>query len=96
MVLCEKGSLGGEQSSRNWGWVRVMGRDSREIPLAIASLKIWDTLDVRVGGETGFRRSGILYIPGTEQDFANRGLGWRTRGFTASIAARSVRTSPRR
>ncbi|MEK1928152.1 MAG: FAD-dependent oxidoreductase, partial [Rhizobium giardinii] len=23
VVLCEKGALGGEQSSRNWGWVRV-------------------------------------------------------------------------
>ncbi|WP_046116561.1 NAD(P)/FAD-dependent oxidoreductase [Ensifer aridi] len=72
VVLCEKGVLGGEQSSRNWGWVRVMGRDRREIPLAIAALKIWDTLDARVGGETGFRRSGILYISETEQDIANR------------------------
>ncbi|MDX0321878.1 FAD-dependent oxidoreductase [Sinorhizobium meliloti] len=36
------------------------------------ALKIWDTLDARVGGETGFRRSGILYISETEQDVANR------------------------
>ncbi len=72
VVLCEKGVLGGEQSSRNWGWVRVMGRDRREIPLAMAALKIWDTLDTRVGGQTGFRRSGILYISETEQDVANR------------------------
>ncbi|WEX77112.1 FAD-binding oxidoreductase [Sinorhizobium numidicum] len=72
VVLCEKGILGGEQSSRNWGWVRVMGRDRREIPLAMASLKIWDTLDARVGGETGFRRSGILYISETEEDITNR------------------------
>ncbi|MCO5961375.1 NAD(P)/FAD-dependent oxidoreductase [Sinorhizobium meliloti] len=72
VVLCEKGVLGGEQSSRNWGWVRVMGRDRREIPLAMEALKIWDTLDARVGGETGFRRSGILYISETEQDVASR------------------------
>ena len=26
VVLCEKGELGGEQSSRNWGWVRKQGR----------------------------------------------------------------------
>ncbi|OLP57338.1 D-amino-acid oxidase [Rhizobium rhizosphaerae] len=71
-VLCEKGVLGGEQSSRNWGWVRVMGRDRREIPLAIEALKIWDGLDARVKGETGFRRAGILYISETEQDVANR------------------------
>ncbi|WP_421872901.1 NAD(P)/FAD-dependent oxidoreductase [Pararhizobium sp.] len=72
VVLCEKGVLGGEQSSRNWGWVRVMGRDRREIPLAIEALKIWDGLDARVGGETGFHRSGILYISETETDIANR------------------------
>ena len=27
VTLCEKGRIGGEQSSRNWGWVRTMGRD---------------------------------------------------------------------
>ncbi|HTO33766.1 MAG TPA: FAD-binding oxidoreductase [Pararhizobium sp.] len=72
VVLCEKGALGGEQSSRNWGWVRVMGRDRREIPLAIEAQKIWDGLDVRVGGNTGFRRSGILYIAETERDLSNQ------------------------
>ncbi|OCP05485.1 MULTISPECIES: FAD-binding oxidoreductase [unclassified Ensifer] len=72
VVLCEKGMPGAEQSSRNWGWVRVMGRDEREIPLAIEALRIWDTLDARVSGETGFRRSGILYISENERDVANR------------------------
>ena len=32
VVLCEKGHIAGEQSSRNWGWCRKMGRDPREIP----------------------------------------------------------------
>ena len=31
VVLCEKGTIGEEQSSRNWGWVRKMGRDIREM-----------------------------------------------------------------
>ena len=35
VVLCEKGLLAGEQSSRNWGWVRKTGRDLREVPLII-------------------------------------------------------------
>ncbi|MEY9828228.1 glycine/D-amino acid oxidase-like deaminating enzyme [Sinorhizobium fredii] len=89
VVLCEKGALGGEQSSRNWGWVRVMGRDRREIPLAIAALKIWDTLDQRVGGETGFRRSGILYISETEQDIANRDA-WLTLAKPHGVDSRQV------
>src|SRR5207237_3983380 len=61
-VLCEKGHIAGEQSSRNWGWVRKMGRDPREIPLIIESLRIWERLDKMVEAETGFRRSGILYL----------------------------------
>ena len=32
VTLCEKGEIGGEQSSRNWGWCRQQGRDPREIP----------------------------------------------------------------
>ncbi|GMQ76407.1 MAG: hypothetical protein BMS9Abin01_1684 [Gammaproteobacteria bacterium] len=30
VLLCEKGRVAGEQSSRNWGWVRQQGRDSAE------------------------------------------------------------------
>lgn len=41
VALCEKGVIAGEQSSRNWGWCRQMGRDPREIPLAIESLSLW-------------------------------------------------------
>src|SRR5581483_2290577 len=61
VVLCEKGEIGGEQSSRNWGWVRKMGRDPRELPLIIESLRLWEGLNARIGGESGFRRAGILY-----------------------------------
>ena len=28
-VLCEKGRIAGEQSSRNWGWIRKQSRDAR-------------------------------------------------------------------
>ena len=38
VVVCEKGLVGAEQSSRNWGWVRQMGRDEAELPLTIAGL----------------------------------------------------------
>ena len=41
VVLCEKGHIAGEQSSRNWGWCRKMARDPREIPLVIESLRLW-------------------------------------------------------
>ncbi len=56
VVLCEKGIIAGEQSSRNWGWCRQMGRDPREIPLAKLSLNLWGKMNERTGGETGFRQ----------------------------------------
>ena len=72
VVLCEKGIIAGEQSSRNWGWCRSMGRDPREIPLMVESLKIWRGLNARIGAETGFRQRGTLYICPDEQAYAKR------------------------
>ncbi len=70
VVLCEKGRIGGEQSSRNWGWCRTMGRDEAEIPLAIESLKLWRGMDARTGRDTGFRTPGIMYLCETETEVA--------------------------
>ncbi|PJF09221.1 FAD-binding oxidoreductase [Pseudorhodobacter sp. MZDSW-24AT] len=61
VVILEKGRIGAEQSGRNWGWVRRMGRARAEYPLGIASLRLWDGLNARTGHDTGFRRSGIVY-----------------------------------
>ena len=56
VALCEKGHIAGEQSSRNWGWCRKMGRDPRELPLIIESLRLWQGMNQRVEAETGFRQ----------------------------------------
>ncbi|MFL5281916.1 MAG: NAD(P)/FAD-dependent oxidoreductase [Rhodopila sp.] len=72
VVLCEKGEIAAEQSSRNWGWCRQMARDPRELPLAQEALRIWPELNALVGAETGFRRSGIAYLCRTPQDLAHR------------------------
>ena len=70
VVLCEKGTIAAEQSSRNWGWVRKMGRDPRELPLIIESLRLWEGLNQRTGAETGFRKAGILYANADEAEVA--------------------------
>jgi glycine/D-amino acid oxidase-like deaminating enzyme len=72
VVLCEKGVIAGEQSSRNWGWCRSMGRDPREIPLMLESLSIWRGLNDRINDETGFRQTGTLYICPDEAAYAKR------------------------
>jgi glycine/D-amino acid oxidase-like deaminating enzyme len=68
VALCEKGHVGGEQSSRNWGWCRKMGRDLAEIPLAIESLRLWEQMNARTGAETGFRQTGIVYLSESDRD----------------------------
>ena len=72
VLLCEKGEIGAEQSSRNWGWTRVMGRDAREIPLGMASLALWRRMNEITGGETGFRQCGIVYLCETRKEMEER------------------------
>src|SRR5215470_6587626 len=69
-VLCEKGHIAGEQSSRNWGWCRKMGRDPRELPLIIESLRLWQGMNQMVEAETGFRQAGIMYLAQTQPELA--------------------------
>jgi glycine/D-amino acid oxidase-like deaminating enzyme len=71
VVLCEKGRIAGEQSSRNWGWVRNQGRDPRELALTTRSLEMWRGMNERLGEEVGFRTCGILYLDKTEKDLAS-------------------------
>lgn len=70
VAVCEKGLIGAEQSARNWGWVRQMGRDAAELPLAIESLRLWRGMNERINGETGFRQAGIAYLCETDADVA--------------------------
>src|SRR5882724_7469686 len=70
VVLCEKGHIAGEQSSRNWGWCRKTRRDPREIPLIIESMRLWEDMNRTVEAETGFRQTGILFAVETDQEIA--------------------------
>jgi glycine/D-amino acid oxidase-like deaminating enzyme len=88
VVLCEKGEIAGEQSSRNWGWCRKMGRDLREIPLAIEALKLWPEMNSLVGAETGFRRSGIVYLCRTQKELAKREAWLEHVGKPAGVDSR--------
>lgn len=62
VALLEKGVVAGEQSSRNWGWCRVLNRDEREIPLMQHSMGLWDSLPAEIGADMGFRRAGLTYV----------------------------------
>ena len=90
VALCEKGRIGGEQSSRNWGWCRTMGRGSREIPLAIESLRLWRGMNARTSRETGFREAGIVYLCETEQEVAAQ-EAWLAEARQYQVDARLLR-----
>jgi glycine/D-amino acid oxidase-like deaminating enzyme len=68
VALCEKGHIAGEQSSRNWGWCRKMGRDPRELPLIIESLRLWQGMNEMLEAETGYRQAGIMYLAETQAE----------------------------
>ena len=70
VIVCEKGKVAGEQSSRNWGWVRQQGRDEAEIPIMMESMRIWDGLAAEIGADLGFRREGSLYLCENEAEIA--------------------------
>ncbi|KQT69043.1 MULTISPECIES: NAD(P)/FAD-dependent oxidoreductase [unclassified Aureimonas] len=70
VALCEKGGIGHEQSSRNWGWVRISRRDPREVPLMAEALRLWQGLDERIGRPTGYKRAGIVFTCADEKSLA--------------------------
>ena len=67
VVLCEKGHIACEQSSRNWGWIRKQGRDVRELPMMIESHRIWQTFEQETGEDVGYSEGGCYYLAASEK-----------------------------
>ena len=74
-VLLEKGIIAGEQSSRNWGWVRMSRRDPREVDLMAASIRLWEGLADRVEYDVGYRQCGIV-VPFYSESFKREYVEW--------------------
>ncbi len=66
VALCEKGRIAGEQSSRNWGFIRKQGRDQAELPLMIHSLGLWHDFVAALNEDIGFYVGGTIYLSATE------------------------------
>jgi len=72
VALFEKGRIAGEQSGRNWGWVRQQGRSPVELPMMLRSLRLW--LEMRDElGDIGFVQGGSLYLADGETELAELG-----------------------
>ncbi|MGR9166851.1 NAD(P)/FAD-dependent oxidoreductase [Rhizobium leguminosarum] len=82
VALVEKGLIGAEQSSRNWGWCRQQNRDARELPMSTKSLDLWERFATETGEDTGFRRCGLFYLSNSDDELS----GWaRWHDFARSV-----------
>ncbi|MBN9052449.1 MAG: FAD-binding oxidoreductase, partial [Rhizobiales bacterium] len=70
VVVLEKGRVGAEQSSRNLGWVRKMGRSAPDVPMSLAADRLWSAMPERIGRDVGYRQAGIMYLARTEAEMA--------------------------
>ncbi|MDZ4735490.1 MAG: FAD-binding oxidoreductase [Rhodospirillaceae bacterium] len=74
-LLLEKGRIAGEQSSRNWGFVRQQGRDPFEVPLMIECNRMWQGLEAELGADLGWRMGGNIKIADNPKTMAKY-EGW--------------------
>ncbi len=70
VVLCEKGVIAGEQSSRNWGFVRQQGRDPAEVPLMMECNRMWQNFEQELGEDLDWIQGGNLYLADSEEKMA--------------------------
>ena len=80
VTLVDKGSLGYEQSTRNWGWVHQQVRYPHLIPLAIRSVSIWKGLEEELGTALEWRQGGNLGFA-----FDDAALPGAASGFIGSL-----------
>ncbi|MBT3140490.1 FAD-dependent oxidoreductase [Phaeobacter gallaeciensis] len=70
VIVIEKDYIARHASGVNAGGVRLLGRDMAEIPMAKASMEMWQTLDETLKFETGFRRRTLVNVAADGADIA--------------------------
>lgn len=89
VVVLEKGRIAAEQSSRNWGWIRVQGRDPAEIPLAMEAQDQWQALSRETNDAFHLRQTGVAYIARTQADL-DRYAQWLTHAKAHGVGSRML------
>lgn len=67
VIIIEKDYVGRHASGVNAGGVRRLGRDIAEIPLSIASAKMWQEIEALVDDDCGFISSRQIKVAETEE-----------------------------
>ncbi len=71
VILLERDVSGAQASGVNAGGVRRLLRDTREIPLSLASLKLWYQMESLVGSDCGFQPCGQLSLAENDEEMHN-------------------------
>ena len=70
VVVVERGPVPGEQSRKNWGFVRQQGRDPVELPLVVEANRLWQGLERELGADLEWTRGGNLALAADEARLA--------------------------
>ena len=70
VTLVDKGPIGYEQSTRNWGWVHQQVRYPHLIPLAVESVRMWERLAADLEADVGWLQGGNLSVGFDDADLA--------------------------
>jgi sarcosine oxidase subunit beta len=97
VTLVERDQLATQASGASAGGVRQLGRDPREMPLAIRSIERWHSLEEELEADVEFRMGGQLLVAETEGDaeelkrrvLAQRDLGLNIR-FVEGLELRHI------
>ncbi len=89
VTLLEKGEIAGEQSGRNWGFVRQQLRDPLEIPLMIECKRLWRGLEAELEADIEWRQGGILHLAETDLGMAKY-EAWLEHARTYQLDSRKV------
>src|SRR2546427_11936797 len=88
VVVLERGPVPGEQSRKNWGFVRQQGRDPLEMPLVMEANRMWRGLERGLGADLQGVQGGNLPLA------ADEGGRARPRGGPPGRAGVRPRTPP--
>src|SRR5205814_6119300 len=66
VIVVERGAVPGEQSRKNWGFVRQQGRDPSEMPLVMEANRMWRGLASEVGADIEWVQGGNLALAADE------------------------------
>ena len=70
VVVVERGRVPGEQSRKNWGFVRQQGRDPLEMPLMLEANRMWRGLERELGADIEWVQGGNLALAADETRMA--------------------------